>query len=177
MMTPGRLYSQGILFLRKGLYTAVRPDGSFALCLQLTERWRTPGAPADSVRRVDAWWHGPAAESFYRAWQHLRPGAALHVALEDVHAISTADNSVQLAATVYACSIAPARWPAANDAPPPPAQAAVDVFEPALLPAQFMRQPEPPLPAPDKTAIKDALKAGQDVPGARLATTNRLEIK
>lgn len=54
---------------------------------------------------------------------------------------------------------------------------AVDVFEPALLPAQFMRQPEPPLPAPDKTAIKDALKAGQDVPGARLATTNRLEIK
>lgn len=125
MTTPGRLYAHGILFLRSAMYTAVRPDGSFALCLQLTERWRTPGAPADSTQRVDAWWHGPAAESFYRAWQHLRPGAALQVTLEAVRAISTADNSVQLAATVYACSIAPARWPAANDAPPPPPAQAV----------------------------------------------------
>lgn len=55
--------------------------------------------------------------------------------------------------------------------------AAVDVFEPGLVPASFMRTPEPPPPAPDKTAIKEALKAGQDVPGARLTSGQRLEIK
>lgn len=53
----------------------------------------------------------------------------------------------------------------------------VDVFEPGLIPASFMRQPEPPPPAPDKTAIKDAIKAGQDVPGARLISSTRLVIK
>ncbi len=55
--------------------------------------------------------------------------------------------------------------------------AAVDVFEPGLVPASFMRTPEPPPPALDKTAIKEALKAGQDVPGARLTSGQRLEIK
>ena len=55
--------------------------------------------------------------------------------------------------------------------------AAVEIFEPGLLPASFMRTPEPPPPAPDKTAIKEALKAGQDVPGARLTSGQRLEIK
>lgn len=55
--------------------------------------------------------------------------------------------------------------------------AAVDVFEPGLVPASFMRTPEPPPPALDKTAIKEALKAGQDVPGARLTSGRRLEIK
>ena len=55
--------------------------------------------------------------------------------------------------------------------------AAVDVFEPALIPAGFMRQPEPPPPEPDKKAIKDALAAGADVPGCRLTKTQRLEIK
>ena len=55
--------------------------------------------------------------------------------------------------------------------------AAVEIFEPGLLPASFMRTPEPPPPAPDKTAIKEAMKAGQDVPGARLTSGQRLEIK
>lgn len=55
--------------------------------------------------------------------------------------------------------------------------AAVEIFEPGLVPASFMRTPEPPPPAPDKTAIKEALKAGQDVPGARLTSGQRLEIK
>lgn len=55
--------------------------------------------------------------------------------------------------------------------------ASVDIFEPALIPAEFMRQPEPPPPAPDKTAIKAALQAGRDVPGALLAQGTRLEIK
>lgn len=54
---------------------------------------------------------------------------------------------------------------------------AVDVFEPDLLPAQFMVRPESPPPAPDKKAIAAALKAGEDVPGARLTSGKRLEVK
>lgn len=55
--------------------------------------------------------------------------------------------------------------------------AAVEVYEPGLIPAEFMRQPEPPPPAVDKTAIKEALKAGQEVPGCKLTVGKRLEIK
>lgn len=55
--------------------------------------------------------------------------------------------------------------------------ASVLIDEPALIPPTYMRQPDPPPPAPDKAAIKDAIKAGQDVPGARLAQTVRLDIK
>jgi hypothetical protein len=54
---------------------------------------------------------------------------------------------------------------------------AVDVFDATQVPAEFMRQPEPPPPAVDKNAIKDAIKAGRDVPGARLTQGQRLEIK
>jgi len=53
----------------------------------------------------------------------------------------------------------------------------VEIFEPGLIPAEFMRQPEPPPAAPDKAAIKDAIKAGGEVPGALLAQGTRLEIK
>ena len=53
---------------------------------------------------------------------------------------------------------------------------AVDVYDPAQVPAQYLRTPEPPPPAPDKTAIKDALKRGLDIPGARLVQTQRLAI-
>jgi hypothetical protein len=53
----------------------------------------------------------------------------------------------------------------------------VDVFEPKLIPAEYMKQVEPPPPAPDKTAIKEVIKAGKDVPGAMLASAKRLEIK
>ncbi|MDR0274111.1 MAG: siphovirus Gp157 family protein [Burkholderiaceae bacterium] len=53
---------------------------------------------------------------------------------------------------------------------------AVHVFEPGLVPGQFMRTPEPPPPAPDKTAIAKALKAGQDVPGCQLVQSQRLVI-
>lgn len=55
--------------------------------------------------------------------------------------------------------------------------ASVDVFEPSLIPAEFMRQPEPPPPAIDKTAIKAAIKAGKEVPGAILAQGTRLDIR
>ena len=46
-----------------------------------------------------------------------------------------------------------------------------------LIPAEFMRQPETPPPAPDKKAIADAIKAGQDVPGAHVETRRSLTIK
>lgn len=55
--------------------------------------------------------------------------------------------------------------------------AAVEVYEPALIPAAYMRQPEPPPPAPDKKAIAEVLKKGEDVPGCRLTHGTRLEIK
>ena len=54
--------------------------------------------------------------------------------------------------------------------------ASVDVFEPGLLPLDYMRVPPPPAPAPDKTAIKEALSRGVDVPGARLVQKQRLVV-
>ena len=55
--------------------------------------------------------------------------------------------------------------------------AAVDIYEPGLIPAQYMKQPEPPPPSPDKTAIKAAIAAGAEVPGAKLTRGIRLEVK
>lgn len=52
----------------------------------------------------------------------------------------------------------------------------VDIYEPGLLPVEFMRTPEPPAAAPDKRAIADAIKAGRDVPGARMQPGTRLAI-
>ena len=46
-----------------------------------------------------------------------------------------------------------------------------------LLPADYMRYPEPPPPVPDKVAISAALKAGEVIPGAHLERGVRLEIK
>ena len=54
---------------------------------------------------------------------------------------------------------------------------AVDVFDPAQVPASLMVAPTLPPAAPDKAAIKAILKAGQDVPGCRLTQGQRLEIK
>jgi hypothetical protein len=53
----------------------------------------------------------------------------------------------------------------------------VEVFELDLIPLEYMTQPEPPPPAPNKTAIKAAIAAGVDVPGAKVNRTTRLEIK
>lgn len=50
----------------------------------------------------------------------------------------------------------------------------------ALIPNGFMRMPAPPPPpkaSPDKKAIGDALKAGQEVPGATLRRSVRLVAK
>lgn len=54
--------------------------------------------------------------------------------------------------------------------------ASVDVYEPGLLPAQYMRAPEPPAPTADKRAIAEAIKAGLEVPGARMLQGMRLAI-
>lgn len=53
----------------------------------------------------------------------------------------------------------------------------VKITNEKLIPVGFMRIPDPPKPEPDKNAIKEALQAGQIVPGAELETTERLEIK
>jgi hypothetical protein len=55
--------------------------------------------------------------------------------------------------------------------------ASVVVDDVRAIPADFMRQPEPPPPEPDKKAIGTALKAGNDVPGCHLDHGTRLEIK
>lgn len=54
----------------------------------------------------------------------------------------------------------------------------VDIMDPLSLPAQYMVTPEPkpPVAAPDKAAIKKAIAAGEDVPGARLVQGVRLNI-
>ena len=46
-----------------------------------------------------------------------------------------------------------------------------------VIPNEYKRQPEPPPPSPDKKAIKDAIEAGKDVPGAHIEQGTRLEIK
>lgn len=57
------------------------------------------------------------------------------------------------------------------------ASSAVVIDEPALIPAEFMRQAPPPEPVPDKTAIAAAFKAGKDVQGARIEHRKNLQIK
>lgn len=53
---------------------------------------------------------------------------------------------------------------------------AVVIDDAAQIPAEYLRQPETPPPAPDKRAIGDALKAGADVPGARIDARRNLVI-
>jgi hypothetical protein len=54
---------------------------------------------------------------------------------------------------------------------------AVVIDEPGLIPAEYMRQPEPPPAEPDKKAIGDALKAGAAVPGVHIETRLNLQLK
>lgn len=53
---------------------------------------------------------------------------------------------------------------------------AVDVYEPGLIPSEYMRQPETPPAVVDKKAIADAIKGGAEIPGARLTQGTRLSI-
>jgi len=52
----------------------------------------------------------------------------------------------------------------------------VDVYEPGLVPIEYMRQPEPQPATPDKKAIAEAIKSGKEVPGCQLVQTQRLVI-
>lgn len=56
---------------------------------------------------------------------------------------------------------------------------AIEILDRLSLPAEYWRTPEPkpPVAAPDKAAIKKALQAGIDVPGARLVQGSRLEVR
>ena len=53
----------------------------------------------------------------------------------------------------------------------------IDVFEAGLIPAEYMKAPEPPPPLPDKVLIKQAISEGKEVPGAKLVQGSRLEIR
>lgn len=55
--------------------------------------------------------------------------------------------------------------------------ASVEVFDEKQIPAQFMTKPKPPEPKPSKAEIGKAIKAGTEVPGARIVKKDRLEIK
>jgi hypothetical protein len=55
--------------------------------------------------------------------------------------------------------------------------AAVEIYEPGLIPAQYMKQPETPPPAPDKAAIRAAISDGIEVPGCKLTHGMRLDIR
>lgn len=54
---------------------------------------------------------------------------------------------------------------------------AVVIDEPGLIPAAYMRTPEPPPPAPDKKLIADAIKDGTKVPGAHIEQRRSLQVK
>jgi hypothetical protein len=52
----------------------------------------------------------------------------------------------------------------------------VEIDAGATLPAEYMRQPPTPPPAPDKKLLADELKAGKIIDGARLVQKERLKI-
>jgi hypothetical protein len=54
---------------------------------------------------------------------------------------------------------------------------AVRINDDAVIPAEFMVTPEPPPPAPDKKALKAAIKAGTEIRGVWLERGQRLEVK
>jgi len=55
----------------------------------------------------------------------------------------------------------------------------VDVLDEKQIPADYWRTPEPkpPVAAPDKKLILQALKDGFDVPGCKIAQSSRLVVK
>jgi hypothetical protein len=54
----------------------------------------------------------------------------------------------------------------------------VEIVDDMLIPPEFLQPPSPSPLRPDKSAIKKALKSGQEVPGARLVEAKtRLEIR
>jgi hypothetical protein len=53
----------------------------------------------------------------------------------------------------------------------------VIIDDESVIPADYMTHPKPPAPKPDKVLIKKAISDGFEVPGARLESGERLEIK
>jgi len=54
---------------------------------------------------------------------------------------------------------------------------AVEIFDERQLPNDYLTDPPPPAPVPDKKLIAQVLKAGHDVPGARLVQGVRLAVR
>jgi hypothetical protein len=55
--------------------------------------------------------------------------------------------------------------------------ASVDVYDQLSIPAEYMVTPEPPPARVDKKALATAMKAGTEIPGARMVQGVRLAIK
>lgn len=58
----------------------------------------------------------------------------------------------------------------------PQRDASVEIVEPSLIPADYMRE-IPARQEPDKALIKKAISDGYDVPGARVIKKDRLEVR
>ncbi len=55
--------------------------------------------------------------------------------------------------------------------------ASVVIDDESAIPTMFLVHPPAPAPRPDKTAIKEAIKAGANVPGAHVSSSTRIDIK
>lgn len=54
--------------------------------------------------------------------------------------------------------------------------ASVEIFDEKQVPMNFYAKPKPPVLKPSKTEISKAIKAGVEVPGARIVKKDRLEL-
>lgn len=83
-----------------------------------------------------------------------------------------------LLSNMVACSIKKIECPvfsiSVRDNPP-----SVDIQDQFKIPLEYWRTPEPkpPVSAPDKKAIMDALKKGREIPGCAIKRTHKLVIK
>lgn len=55
--------------------------------------------------------------------------------------------------------------------------ASVDIFDERQIPADYMTDPKPPEPKPNKTLIKKAIQDGFEIPGAKLVSGVSLRIR
>jgi hypothetical protein len=53
----------------------------------------------------------------------------------------------------------------------------VEIFDERQLPADYLTDPPPPTPVPDKRLMLEVMKRGTEIPGAKLAQGFRLAIK
>jgi hypothetical protein len=129
------------------------------------------GELEDKLRAVIAYSLGMGAEAEAQAAAAKRMGERAKATA------ARADGLLDYARTMMQATglgeVATDEW-AAKLAKKPPS---VNIIDAALIPAAYMRTPEPPPPAPDKKAIGDALKTGAQVPGAELVQGFRLAIK